>query len=220
MKVYTYFEHLGDDADTALLSMWMRAWDWAGLQPVILTDREAAPHPACEIFQTSHYFTQSANAPAYERACFKRWCALAQVGGGLMADWDVIPYSKEPWSSGRISRFRPVGRNTPINLSDDTAPCLLYAEAVACESVIELFRSCCTAGYVPMHQTVSDQHILADFSSHWDHGSADRICLQYGRIGWEKADAVHYPNAVTTNINPGVKRSHLIATERPIHAIP
>src|SRR5574343_993366 len=94
MKVFTYFNPVPEmDVSTEhkLIVLWQHAWRMSGYEPVILTHLHADAHPQwAEVDELVRSFP-TVNPVDYELACWHRWLALAQVGGGLMVDYDVIP---------------------------------------------------------------------------------------------------------------------------------
>lgn len=118
--IYTYFERIDvsnrttgmtDDEDFDLLGFWKERWDEAGYTPVVLTAETVAasfPPPTPTPLQfpnnnQSHHFT---NLDRYEsirskletlplddfgKILFRRWMAMAAVGGGWFSDYDNFP---------------------------------------------------------------------------------------------------------------------------------
>jgi len=111
--IYTYFEGYNGIAqnkkhgDVALLQYWSTAWDLAGWEPRILTEKDAEKHPDYEELIAIITDRQPAGeencVSQYDMACYKRWIAMAAVGGGFMTDNDVFP----------LNDFRVYGNELP-----------------------------------------------------------------------------------------------------------
>ncbi len=114
--IYTFFQQIDannrttgmtNDDDTALLSFWKERWEDAGFAPVILTS-ETIYSPILEnqnaLFQRSHL--SSFTTERYEsvrtkidtlplddfgKILYRRWLAMAAVGGGWFSDYDNFP---------------------------------------------------------------------------------------------------------------------------------
>lgn len=92
MKIYTYFEqdpklrNFGE-----VLEQWDRRWKKAGLEPVILTEKDARSHPKFSDVYLHARKLPTVNPKAYEMACWVRWLAMETAGAELAVDSDVLP---------------------------------------------------------------------------------------------------------------------------------
>ena len=109
--MYTFFEwipprsrgtSMSDVADKTLISEWKAAWKAAGWHPIVLTLDDVKKHE-----KYADYAPKLSKIPMmgvdglggtviYNQLCFLRWLAVAAVGGGFMADYDVFPISNAP----------------------------------------------------------------------------------------------------------------------------
>ncbi|XP_071814838.1 uncharacterized protein [Apostichopus japonicus] len=95
--MYTYFQRLENtkDVDVLLqnitLNTWRAAWKAAGWKTRILTEADALSHPEYELLRKKFETFPSVNEGDYEISCFMRYIAMANIGGGWMTDFDVIP---------------------------------------------------------------------------------------------------------------------------------
>ncbi|KAJ8037203.1 hypothetical protein HOLleu_17959 [Holothuria leucospilota] len=96
--VHTYFQihkaknetkYMKEQNET--LAAWRMAWSSAGWTPVVLTEQHAMQHPKYDEFRKKFWDLPTINNKGYELACFLRHVAMAAVGGGWMADYDVLP---------------------------------------------------------------------------------------------------------------------------------
>jgi hypothetical protein len=94
MNVFGYYVDIAslDPAGQLKLSIvWRERWSAAGFTPIILSDWHAQQHPFYREYSETISKFPSINPPTYSYHCFLRWLALAQVGGGLMSDLDLVP---------------------------------------------------------------------------------------------------------------------------------
>ena len=82
-----------DDDENELLSFWKESWLQAGWEPVNLSLRDAESHPRYNSFKNT---VQSLHLDAFSTLSFMRWIAMAHVGGGWYADYDVFPIRDFP----------------------------------------------------------------------------------------------------------------------------
>lgn len=92
-----------DDGDDAMLALWKEQWTAAGFDAHILKLEDAEPHPRFAEFKEK-LEDVPLNSPTklYNQMCFIRHLAMAQVGGGFMTDYDVLPLISEGDHSSRV----------------------------------------------------------------------------------------------------------------------
>jgi hypothetical protein len=192
-RVYTYHEAVEEisawyDAPE-ILERWRSAWMKAGWEPVVLGLETAAVHDRWEWYSGAIAQFPSVNAAGFDAACFHRWLAMAVVGGGFLADADVLPCS----SGNKLWRPEP-----PRSLSDlvvhsvdflegkGACPCFVQGNALAYWAACEAFVR---AGRESGARHLSDQALLR------------AGCLSFelrddvptvGAPGYSTAPAVHY----------------------------
>jgi hypothetical protein len=115
LPVYTYYVDVPGlwpvDTQLSLIKVWERSWRRAGWEPVVLTETDAKQHPRFDFFN-EHFATKPTKyGEHYTVACFMRWLALANVGGGMMVDYDVINYGFEPRNTS--DGFMRIFSNSP-----------------------------------------------------------------------------------------------------------
>lgn len=81
---------MSDSADRLMLQHWERYWRKVGWEPKILTMDDARRHPQFERFDEA-LDLDKINFGIYDKLCMLRWLAIAAVGGGFLADYDVFP---------------------------------------------------------------------------------------------------------------------------------
>lgn len=110
MKVYTYFEDLKIQPDSLwVLGKWKGIWACAGFEPIILGVKDFHKHPKYKVMDAKFHSFPTVNPKRYEIACFRRWCAMAVIGG-FMVDYDVFPYGLSPFTPDRGLVFYDRGK--------------------------------------------------------------------------------------------------------------
>eukprot|EP00546_Thalassionema_frauenfeldii_P016296 CAMPEP_0178895464 /NCGR_PEP_ID=MMETSP0786-20121207/603_1 /TAXON_ID=186022 /ORGANISM="Thalassionema frauenfeldii, Strain CCMP 1798" /LENGTH=326 /DNA_ID=CAMNT_0020565701 /DNA_START=45 /DNA_END=1026 /DNA_ORIENTATION=+ len=121
-KMHTYFDpamtDMTDEANMELLEYWKKAWYDAGWEPVDgLEESHARALP--EFDALMDLILDPETIGTYNMACYKRWIAMAAVGG-FMADYDTFP----------LNHFLRHGRELPfagqlLTIWDRHVPCLV-----------------------------------------------------------------------------------------------
>lgn len=202
MNVYTYFSEVPGISlfdSVKLILLWMERWRAVGMEPRVLSEWHARQHPYFEEFDAAIRKIPTANAPEYERACFIRWLALAQVGGGFLSDYDVfskrlgeLKQCQLPWpmSGADLNKLHILQANC-------VCPCLAYAYKSVAERLCEEFAT----GTFTMHEINGQKHLSDQYAieqlvlakADWIK-QHDYVKL-YGDEGWEKSPFVHFANA-------------------------
>ena len=190
--VYTYYEPIDEQRiETAptMLEHWRRSWASQGWNPVVLNESHAKTHPLYESYLRRTSELPTVNPPVYERSCYLRWLAVAQVGGGFMSDYDVVNYN---WPARDIAGHM---------ILYEVHPQLELATPSVVGGSQAGFQNVCTAMCsvsADQAQTlindkvhVSDMLILQYFAATGLY-AATRTVRQYGEEGWEYAPLVHY----------------------------
>ena len=101
--IYTYYEdltHFSHQVHMSTLKSWARHWYSVGFMPIILSRQQAVSHPLYKKFRKKMRKLPTVNPKNYEMACYLRWLAFEQIGGGIMVDFDVVyfgPYGQRPF---------------------------------------------------------------------------------------------------------------------------
>ncbi len=181
-KIYTYYEPVAQidrDESNALIALWEAYWLRAGFQPVLISEAHAREHPA--YVQAKSLFSKmpSTNPAGYDLHCFLRWLAMSNAGGGIMADYDVMPNGDPQIRlEGDITFYSG-------NANDPMIPCLVNGTKAGYERAIAHLLA-----HKPTGNHTSDMVALRDFSAvnHW-------TCKEVNEEGWEDAEIVHFPTA-------------------------
>jgi len=98
--VFTYYSHIpglyDERSQRALIDIWRRSWLKAGWSPIVLDESVARQHPRYQFFKDRYWSLPAEYGNDYCGACFFRWLGVAQMGGGMLTDYDVINYGFEP----------------------------------------------------------------------------------------------------------------------------
>lgn len=189
--VCTYFEEVpGIDPSSqhALLAMWTFKWKEQGWEARILGRKDAEQHPRFAELNARFEALPSVNPKGYDSACFRRYVAMAAVSGGLMVDYDVMPYGFRPeeQSSTFSGKF-------PLILADhNLCPCAMMGDGGQYEAAAAEFA---TRAHECLHQENGNPHV-SDQScvQAWKWPALD-ICYEMGREGWLTAKLVHYAHS-------------------------
>lgn len=84
------------EANIQLLRAWERSWNTAGWKTKVLTRADAQSHPDFAKFNRILDTVPLGTNIMYDKMCFVRHLAMAQAGGGWMADFDTIPLHIKP----------------------------------------------------------------------------------------------------------------------------
>lgn len=198
--VFTYHEDIGR-RETDLIMEWKRSWSAHGWNPIVLGDSDFASASEATRFLESVSKLPTINTRQYENACYKRWMAVAQRGGGVMTDYDVMNYGWTPEHAPKA--------NGRLTFMERGIPSVVVGS-------VKQFKAMCNdiATYNPCPEDkfesrahVSDMFIVQRL---WDKRGFKHVDVvrQYGEPGWEKALLVHYPNARTKGNKLAAIRSH------------
>lgn len=194
-KVYTFFGNVpafSHEDSYRLLMLWRERWAAVGFEPIVLNEHIASRHPMWGDYRMRCSLLPSLNPQWYDQLCYWRWLAMAQVGGGIMADYDCIPYNTEEFSS-------PAGilPHTLVCLQGHV-PALVYGSDRAyleiCKGIMKYEVGRRDFGD-NLQAHVSDMTILEKGSLSYQRRN---IVKMYGEVGWETASVVHYSTASMT----------------------
>ena len=141
--IYTYYDDLptfDDDRKKLHLNMikiWKDNWQKAGWNPVVLSRKDAESHPFYQEYIASIkeklMSKKGQTKTEYELACFTRWLAVANRGGGFMCDYDVL----------NKGGFRPL-HEMPNKLTayQHFVPCLVSGSAESFLYACRIFANC------------------------------------------------------------------------------
>jgi hypothetical protein len=84
------------ESQRELLKLWERNWKSRHWDPVVLTEADVRKHPRFDFFHEHFRYKPTEYGERYTVACWLRWLAMAQVGGGMLVDYDVFSYEFKP----------------------------------------------------------------------------------------------------------------------------
>lgn len=206
--LYTYHDAVPElsgyyDADR-LLALWARAWERCGWRTVRLDRATAARHPRWAEYAASVGRLPTRNARAYEDANYHRWMAMAMVGGGLMADPDVLPLVDwHPEPGGKLTVY-----SVDYLEGDGLCPCFVHGTAAQYEQACGYFVEAARRGVVAAH--ASDQDLLRVGGPPVD---VRPDVLTYGDPRMAEARAIHYKTSAIRD-EPGTKSERIARLHR------
>lgn len=203
MKIYTYYADCPTHdqvAELRLISLWRRVWTEAGWEPFVLSEWHARKSPFFDEYLAAVMRLPSVNSREYETACYMRWMALATVGGGYMADYDVFP-AKRNDPSGLPEMTGVMLNRLQIFQNRNVCPSFVFAMQSVAEQLTRLFVAEKPPGYRDHNGRphYSDMYALEDLVT---AGSTliethDLVRDYQGSDGWEKAPYIHFANGYT-----------------------
>jgi hypothetical protein len=119
----------------------------AGWKPYVIGEDEARDHPLYNELREKFSTLPTVNDKFYELQCYLRWVAMANLGGGFMADYDILNYGFPPPPALELDG--PCGRG-PLTSYENLMPMLVAGDADAYIHLAKLFadyqvgrRACC-----------------------------------------------------------------------------
>lgn len=192
-KVYTYFAPVESEGGKAeqqrILAIWRAQWLANGWQPVVLTEEDAQRHPDYESLKAHFASLPTINRPGYEMACWLRWVAMAATGGGLMVDYDTLPFDfHPPIEVHGVPNYSVLPR---ILADNGPCPCSVFGTVDQFNSALFWFRENpdkCT-GVESNHPHASDQIAVQSGEPWWTsdvcgqyEGAIDRKLIHFGHF--------------------------------------
>lgn len=191
----------GLEPEFRLITLWREAWTKRGVEPVVLSEWHARQHPMFTEFDAVVSKLPTVNNFLYERACWIRWLALAQVGGGFISDYDVFPKADGDWN--RLIEFDHLREALHMFQKRGPCPSFNYASKEVCEWICrEIMNGDKGMRDYQGRPHTSDQYFLCDLWTEEEKKPevARKIALHdyvlgYMDEGWEKARMVHFSNS-------------------------
>lgn len=122
----------------------------------------------------------SSNPDGYDLACFVRWMAFVEVGGGWITDYDVMNHS-----------FAPRAPRDHVEMLDSTyVPCAVGADLLGAVALLQTLVL-----HEPKKNTthVSDMLVFKEEFDNRTFGEPGKECVEFGVRGWDSAPLVHFP---------------------------
>lgn len=94
--IFTYYQPISDLIDPTILKrieIWGYAYYAHGFRPIIINRQSAQTRVNFTEFLNKFSQFPTVNPREYELSCYIRWLALAEQGGGLLMDYDILPMS-------------------------------------------------------------------------------------------------------------------------------
>lgn len=134
--IYTYFETIpsslrttgmSDHDDQTLLEFWKQQWTNVGWTPIVLGPKDiaAATEKLEGYYSEMEKLVDDLRLDPWSRVLFHRWMAMAAIGGGWYADYDVVPLAGLPQdgmelpNNGRITVHDIVSPTLASGMGDE-----------------------------------------------------------------------------------------------------
>lgn len=186
--IHTYYDPALPNQEW-MLQKWADAWRDAGFVTKVLSLKEAGTHSNFQQFDEYFRSLPTVNPIEYELACWRRWIAMVQVGGGVLVDYDVLPFG---FSMEQLTKIK-AGPLPTILADKNPCPCAVVGSAEQFNSALAWFmenRNKCVK-VENGREHASDQTAVQS----GDPWQAEDICFQYGREGWHRATLVHFAHS-------------------------
>lgn len=196
-----------------LLRLWCESWESNGWKAKILSEKDASTHPGFSYYAEKISRFPTSNVREYERACFMRHLAMANVGGGLLADYDVFNV-RLPVDSGheRLKALAVALGGSKIAILEPTkVPCLVWGTEEGYEDLCDVICEYPVNG----DKHVSDMTIIRKSSL-----PAYPICVEHlcsgaaipnnPGTGWRDAALIHFSNYSFTKLGKRGDKADLV----------
>lgn len=140
-QVLTYFQFLPSMVVSTIqrtLDLWLYAFYAQGFLPVILNLTSTEERANFNKTRTEFPIFPTVNADEYELSCFLRWVALAEQGGGLFMDYDLLPMTI-PRSAPMRELIACTWRD--LTMYETQAPMVTHGSAPEIERWVEYMRT-------------------------------------------------------------------------------
>lgn len=206
MKIYAYYESVpGYRHEGGIQRAWRNSWAMYGWTPIMLGIEEAQKHRLFNDVTAHVKQLPSVNVESYELACYYRWLALAAVGGGWLADYDVINYGLKP---------RVCGRDIAIFTRGHYVPCLTWATHAGAERIVRMILEYQAQGATHC----SDQMMFERLANIGTDFGDEILCAELGerispQLHWKNTPTVHFASgAVGTFFGAWIPKHRAVAT--------
>ena len=213
MKLHTYYTYCpahNGRHEPALLEAWHTAWSALGVECDTMQSADAHQHPYFQEFDSAISDLPSVNSKEYEAACFHRWLALAECGGGFMSDYDVFPTRHFKIEMLDTSGFDPSKLHIFQNLQ--ICPSLVWCTPEVAVKFCHIFATL-ELGFREFggRPHYSDMYALYDL---FHAGSGlivphDLVRDYQGCPDWDKAALVHFNNSAMQSTGQIPKFLHI-----------
>jgi hypothetical protein len=179
--VYTYYEDVPEitncpsrnSSQQDLIEICSKSWANHGWNLLVLSEKDAATHPLYESYKKVVLSFPSANPFPYDYHCYMRWLAMANVGGGIMIDYDVVNLGVKNLDFFDFSR---------LTLYQGHVPCVVSGNS---EHYLNLVKE-----FIKIKDKIKDYICLINDKPH----TSDMLFLASGDIKFNKLNKVeNYP---------------------------
>lgn len=205
--VFTYHRKISGVDEREIddqIALWKRGWLSAGWNPVVLNSQVAEHHPLyAEVMARVASFPTTGNVE-HANVKFERWLALAQQGGGMMSEFDVLPSTAfTPNAAPEKDGFQPLCMKSA---------CLVQATKEGINSFILAVMA-----YEPDGKTTNVTELdviapkVAKEATEIDPKAPKLVCRdmvkERGEADWRTAKAVHFHQSAILASMPGYSPS-------------
>ena len=206
--IHTYYDPVEDVAEGSqreCIEVWKKAWLNAGWNPVISNRFDAAKHPRAAEFSAKADALGVVKHKGYNRARFLRYLALAYQGGGVFAEYDVLPMPTfAPEELHREPGFTILQKN-----KDRLTPSLFVADRTSIEHFIDYVLAYKITPEAPVLTDTDLLNMIAgDKREKWlKHKN---LVEPITNISATTASVVHFSSSACKAYSPGTPRSRVM----------
>jgi len=209
--VYTFWAELESrpaEHELAAVALWERSWRRAGWTTHVLNESDAQAHPDYAALAAKLSALPSVNSPAFSRATFLRWVAMAATpAGGVLTDYDVLNVG---WTA-------PQPLPAVLTTKERHTPSVVVGSREEFARALALFASFRVPDggpdahlYVRRDRPhVSDQ-VLLRLAAERGELERDHTCVAFGARGGENATLLHFSRTAVVTRGSGLARNELM----------
>lgn len=195
--VYSYFHSPGqgnklnasdpyENVQLRSIKLWLRGWHSHGFNPQFLTITDAESYDNFTARTKVFASFPTVNSKFYELTCFQRWMAFQAVGGGVLMDFDILPFGSNPL----FSQFQVdnCGATDQLISFEELAPMVVFGNGNAVERLISVFASFKIG---PDQKHVSDMAIAGHRALYDRFGEPPRQMLHFSHTAFRRFEHSH-----------------------------
>lgn len=119
---YNYIPYINNDStgetQKELIELCKLSWKINGWKLIVLNYEDAKKHSFYDEYHNIIKTFPSVNPTMYDYHCYMRWLAMAQVGGGVMIDYDVVNHS--------LSSTTDIFNQNKLTIYQGHVPCVVW----------------------------------------------------------------------------------------------
>jgi len=188
--VYTYYQkidELDEEYQKEILSICEESWRNKGWEFKVLSEKNVENSDSYSEFKKTILSYPTVNNYLYEYSCYMRWLAMAEIGGGILIDYDVFNLDLD-------SQDEEFFNHTGLTIYVENCPCVVSGSKEDYLSAVRFFTSL----HKDVQTTIPDKDLYSKnfLKSIKDKPhTSDMYMICSGRIKLNKVNKVkNYPD--------------------------